>query len=115
MSNREDSNTLWIVKDDGYLADECNGGCLNEIRPVVELYKCAIDDSCNNSDIEKDTGDNKETEKVIISNNNESKTEVKVPNILKSVSGLIILIGMVLTCVGLNIFIVIKNKDRKKD
>ena len=107
---------LWAITNEGHINTSIAAGNYNiVVRPVVKLYKCAIDDTCNNSDIEKDTGDNKETEKVIISNNNESKTKVNVPNTLKSVSGLIILIGLVLVCAGLNIFMIINNKDRKKD
>ena len=59
--------------------------------------------------------DDDSKEQSVIDNKVESKQSVTVPNTLKSVSGLIILIGMVLVCVGLNIFIIIKNKDRKKD
>ena len=118
---------MWFIGNDGFLSHAYiydgrgfvyrNNGA---VRPVVELYKCAIDNSCDNNDnkidINNNSEDNKESEKEVINTNkNESKTEVKVPNTLKSVSGLIILIGMVLVCVGLNIFIIIKNKDRKKD
>ena len=86
------------------------------VRPVIELYKNIIEDSIDNNDNEIDnkSEDNKKTEKQVIpTNKNESKTKVNVPNTLRSVSGLIILIGMVLTCVGLNIFIIVKNRGHK--
>ena len=121
---------LWVVTNEGHINTSSAVGNFNiVVRPVVELYKCAIDDTCDNndSDIINDNDDNKEIndnksddkkeiEKSDINvNKNESTTKVKVPNTLKSVSGLIILVGLVLVCAGLNIFIIIKNKDRKKD
>ena len=110
----------------------CNITCNNcaTIRPVVELYKCAIDNSCNNNDTEEVIDNNNEIDvnnqqneiiddsskkQDMLDNKAESKKSVNVPNTLKSVSGLIILIGLVLVCAGLNIFIIIKNRDRKKD
>ena len=82
-------------------------------RPVVILKKQAIDKDDDNQDNEIIDDDSKEQS--VIDNTVESKQSVTVPNTLKSVSGLIILVGLVLVCAGLNIFIIIKNKDRKKD
>ena len=116
---------LWVVTSEGHINTSSAVGNFNiVVRPVVELYKCAIDDTCNNSDIINDTDNNnefdnksenkKETEKQVIpTNKNESKTKVNAPNTLRGVSGLIILIGMVLVCVGLNIFIIVKNRSHK--
>ncbi len=117
---------LWVVTNEGHINTSSAVGNFNiVVRPVVELYKCAIDNSCNNGDIINDTDNNKEiddnksddkkeTEKPIINNNkNESKTKVSVPNTLKSISEFIILIGLVLVCVGLNIFIIVKNRSHK--
>lgn len=118
---------LWVVTNEGHINTSLGVGNFNiVVRPVVELYKCAIDDSCNNGDIINDTDNNKEIDDNKTENNekfetainnkrNESKDSVKVKNTLKSVSGLVTLIGLVLVCAGLNIFIIIKNKDRKKD
>ena len=116
---------LWTITNEGHI-NTYTGIVTSSIvvRPVIELYKCAIDDTCNNSDIINDTDNNnefdnksenkKETEKQVIpTNKNESKTKVNAPNTLRGVSGLIILIGMVLVCVGLNIFIIVKNRSHK--
>ena len=83
------------------------------VRPVVTFSKSAltVDDDNQDSKIIDDGSKSQD----VIDNKNESKIKVNVPNTLKSISGLVILIGMVLVCVGLNLFIIIKNKDRKKD
>ena len=106
-----DSNKSLYYVNNGILSETAVIDFTIVVRPVVELYKCAIDNSCDNNDgdIINDTVDNKNSDK------KESITKVNTSNTLKKVSGLIILIGIVLVCAGLNIFVIIKNKDRKKD
>ncbi len=119
MSKYIDSDlNIWFVTNYGLVRslDVNHPGSNSNVRPVVELYKCAIDDTCNNNNnnIIENPDDNKENDNVIINNNkDESKTKVSVPNTLKSISGFIILIGLVLVCVGLNIFIIVKNRSHK--
>ena len=131
MSSVDESRLyVWVVYDYSVYSKKSEvciqkvKNYLYTVRPVVEIYKCALDNSCNNSDIVNDTGDNKEIDDNKTENNekfetainnkrNESKEEVNVPNTLKSVSGLIILIGMVLVCMGLNIFMIVKNRSNK--
>ena len=109
--SNEGSPGIIVIDKDGLSFKTNLTDYANVVRPVVELYKCAIDNSCDNNDgdIINDTVDNKNSDK------KESITKVNTSNTLKKVSGLIILIGIVLVCAGLNIFIIIKNKDRKKD
>ena len=94
MSHKEDSNFIWRVSNSGDVDVSAHGNgsdyyaVYGTVRPVVELYKCAIDDSCNNNDIEKDidskSEDNKETEKLDINNNkNEPKTKCKCSKYIK--------------------------------
>lgn len=107
--------------DKGYIKHVDTIGFLNSgnvysivyYRPVVTLKKRAIENVDDNQDNEIIDDNNKEQS--VIDNTVESKQSVNVTNTLKSVSWLIILVGLVLVCAGLNIFIIIKNKDRKKD
>ena len=104
---------LWVVTNEGHINTSSAVGNFNiVVRPVVELYKYAIENVDDNQDNEIIDDDKEQS---VIDNTVESKQSVTVPNTLKSVSGLIILIGLVLVCAGLNIFMIIKNKDRKKD
>ena len=115
--NYDSDNHLWVVSSGFMFSIEINnkysGG--SNVRPVVVLYKSAID----NGFISDDNIDDK-SNKIIDNgiNLNEEKQEIKetikVPNTLKSISGLIILIGMVLVCIGINIFIIVKNRNGRK-
>ena len=114
IANENSDYELWVVTNEGHINTSSSvGKYTTVVRPVIELYKCAIDNSCNNNDSKNIDNDKKETEKEVINNSEtESKQSVNVPDTLKSISGFVILIGLVLVCVGLNTFIIIKNKDR---
>jgi len=115
MSPVENSNNIWFIDGRGIpCIINVNDSSTNEVlRPVVVLYKCALDNNCKTDDEKNNEiiDDSKDEQSSVIDKKTTSNT-VRVPNTLKSVSGLIILIGMVLVCVGLNVFIIIKNKDR---
>lgn len=108
---------VWMVSKDGYIYSSFMHGSYDgeffTVRPVIELSKSALPGDDDNQDSK--IIDDDHIKEDALDNKVESKQIVNVPNTLKSVSGLVILIGMVLVCVGLNIFIIIKNKDRKKD
>ena len=90
------------------------------VRPVVVLYKSAIDNDFISDDNIDDKSNKIESNEIIDNgiNLNEEKQEIKetikVPNTLKSISGLIVLVGMVLVCIGINIFIIVKNRNGRK-
>lgn len=104
MSNYEDSNNYnWVVNNGGSLMSFSIIANEGTVRPVVEIYKCVIDDSCVSEENKDQISDEV------------TKDSISVPNTLKVISGLIMLIGMVFVCIGVNIFIIVKNKSRKKD
>ena len=112
IPNENSDYELWVVTNEGHInTSSAVGNFSIVVRPVIELYKDAIENVDDNQDNEIIDDNNKEQS--VIDNTVESKQSVTVPNTLKSVSGLIILIGMVLVCVGLNIFIIVKNRSHK--
>ena len=112
IPNENSDYELWVVTNEGHInTSSAVGNFSIVVRPVIELYKDAIENVDDNQDNEISDDNNKEQS--VIDNTVESKQSVTVPNTLKSVSGLIILIGMVLVCVGLNIFIIVKNRSHK--
>ena len=107
-----DSNeNLYCVSTSGYLIRSWIASFQPAVRPVVELYKCAIDDTCVSDDDIIDGDNSKQSTET---NKNNASNNVKVPNTLKTISGLVILIGLVITCISINIFIIFKNKDKVK-
>ena len=112
MSRYNDSaSDVWNVSNDGSLSSNNAYDYGIVVRPVIIISKSALPVDDDNQDNEIIDDNNKEQS--VIDNTVESKQSVTVPNTLRSVSGLIILIGMVLVCVGLNIFIIVKNRSHK--
>ena len=106
---QDPASIVWYVENNGILRNYGRvNGYSGSVRPVITISKSAIEVEEKSADTtNKDVvNDSKEVSKKNINNT------VRVPNTLKNLSGLIILIGLVFNCVGLNVFIIIKNKDR---
>lgn len=121
----DSSSRVWYVGSAGELeSDSVHNGFgsrgFGVVRPVVVLYKSAIDNGFISDDNIDDKSNKIESNEIIDNgiNLNEEKQEIKetikVPNTLKSISGLIVLVGMVLVCIGINIFIIVKNRNGRK-
>ena len=111
MSQYNDlSSDVWSVSQASGLSPTYVYHYTGVVRPVITISKSAIEveeksDDTTNKDV---VNDSKEVSKKNINN------IVRVPNTLKSLSELVILIGLVLVCVGLNVFIIFNNKDINK-
>ena len=77
----------------------------NVVRPVVELYTCTLDNSCekanNDVNVKTDTKNNE-------INKNDYKEIVKVPNTLQKISILLIVFGVM--SILLSLITLIKNR-----
>lgn len=82
-------------------------------RPVVIIKKSSIENDDKQDEI-IDDGTSKQSTETNKIEKQDTSNNVKVPNTLKSVSGLIMLIGLVIICISLNIFNIFKNKDKIK-
>lgn len=76
----------------------------NVVRPVAELYTCALDNSCDKSEDNLNQINNDDTK-----NTSEVKEVVSAPNTLLKISVIFIMIGIMSISVSLIIFI--KNKS----
>lgn len=79
----------------------------NVVRPVVELNKCAMTKSCETS--EDKSINNQENSRII----DKKSTTVNVPDTLKKMSVIIIMIGIIAVSISLVVFV--KNKDKIKE
>ena len=78
----------------------------NVVRPVVELKKCAMDKSCEKSD--EESRNDKENSRIT----DDEITTINVPDTLKKVSVIFIMIGIIATSISL--VVLVKNKDKIK-
>lgn len=121
MSPYQDSSSnVWCVDHNSRVVSHnisvtsSSGG--PTVRPVIVIFKSAIEgtDEAIIDDEQPDEiiddGISKQSTEI---NKNNTSNHVKVPNTLKTISGLFILIGLVLVCVGINLFIIVKSRGNK--
>ena len=106
-------DSLWVVRNNGYLHDNgYKGGVLDiecTVRPVITLSKVTLGDE---DETIKDNTDNKENNiDTNDNNNNEIKSIVKVDNTYMSKSIILIIIGFII--LGISIFALYKLSNKK--
>lgn len=113
MSGRDDTNNqVNVIGSTGDFENRYNSieisAYRNVVRPVVELYTCALDNSCvnGNDEVNQEKDINKNDSKIV----NEVKDIVSVPNTLKKLSVILTSIGVV--AISVSLIILIKNKDK---
>ena len=103
---RDLSSSMVIINSDGFVYNSSVSSKLNTVRPVVELYKCTVDNTCHDSYDNEDKQIEKNDTEIV----DEIKEIVSVPNTFKKLSIILTCIGIIAISVSLIIFI--KNKDK---
>lgn len=113
MSGKDDTNNLVnVIGYNGDFTSDINlisvSSYHNVVRPVVELYTCSFDNNCV-----KGSGEANQEKHIDKNDNitvNALKDIVSVPNTLKKLSIIFVMMGII--SISVSLIILIKNKDR---